>query len=206
MLGGAIDPRSVEALAAEIGAVGNQIEAARLSALRKMRKRIITKVKRSLAERLQISQKAVADRFFSRYVAPGADELEVWIGTWALSPFSLGLPQRYGVPGKTGGVKVSRRTYRGAFMAKVFSSPREKVWVRLHSAHYRAELYPGKYYNPGIRSQHATTGRFPLVKATIPVNDDVIRTLDQLGDEIAADFEVLLRQELNYQVNVKGAV
>lgn len=178
-------------------ATEEQIEMARTSALRKMRKRVETMVKRLAAKRLRIPQKAIAGRFFSSNIRPGDDELSVWIGTWAVSPFSIGSPRQTAT-----GVRVARRFYPGAFLGLVYSG-QEKVWIRLHSKHYSPELYPTQH-RPGDRGLGEHRGRFPVVRAAVPIDTVMSEVLDDHGDEIGAEFEKLYAQELNYYANVKG--
>lgn len=179
-----------------VNATEQQIETARASALRKMRKRIETQIKRRAAKKLRIPQKAIADRFFSDKVEPGDDELKVWIGTWAVSPFSLGSPAQ-----TARGVKAGRRSYQGAFLGEVYTSE-TKVWIRLRSPHYSPELYPTRT-RPGDRGM-SRGGRFPVVRAAVPIDAVIGEIVTNEGDEIAAEFEKVFLQELNYQVNVKG--
>ncbi len=179
-----------------------QVNAARTSALRKFRKRFETRVKRAAAKELRLPIKAIGDRFFSSSVEPGDEELKLWIGTWDVSPFSIGSPQAYGVPGKSGGVKVGRRRYLGAFLGRIYSG-KDNVWIRLHSKHYSPELYPTKH-RPGDRGL-AGGGRFPVLRAAVPIDDTIAKVLATDGEEFAREFETLFFQELNYQVNVKGA-
>lgn len=202
MLEVSIDQELLNSRADLLGATDMHIEDARISALRKMRKKIETLVKRRAAEVLDMPQRALGDRFFSDSVEPGDHELTVWVGTWGLSPFAIGAPEVYGVPGKSGGVEVRKRKYPGAFLSQVYT-PETKVWIRLYSKHYSPALYPTNY-RPGDRGVGGLQGRFPVVRAVVPI-DDVIRTVFDLeGDQIAKDFEKLFLAQLNYQVNVRG--
>ena len=203
MLGIAIDNAPLDEMIDALGATDKEAEAARTSTLRKIRKRIETRVKRQAAKKLRIPQRAIGDRFFSNRIEPGDDVLKLWIGTWNLSPFSIGMPTAYGVPGKSGGVRVGRRTYPGAFLGRIYSG-QTKVWIRLGSKHFSRDLYPTRY-RPGDRfGDPSLRGRFPVVRAAVPIDGVIEEVLDQEGDAIAADFERVFFQELNYQVNVKG--
>lgn len=197
-----IDPTALDKVIGGMNATEDQIEKARISALRKMRSRFETKVKQVVAKKLRLPQKALSGRFFSENIQPGDDELRLWIGTWAITPFSIGSISPYGIPGKTGGVKVGRRTYRGAFLANIYSG-QTKVWIRLHSKHYSPELYPTKY-RPGDRGLADLQGRFPVVRAAVPIDEIIAEVLEQEGDAIAAEFGKVFAQELNYYLNVKG--
>lgn len=186
-----------------VGATDDQINAARASALRKMNKKVETVFKREAAKRLRIPQRAIAGRFFSANVALGDEEMRVWIGTYSVTPFAIGAPRAYGVPGRSGGVRAGRRVWPGAFMAKVYSG-QEKVWIRLHSKHYSPELYPTSY-RPGDRGAGDSRGRFPVVRAAVPIDAVMRDVVEKYGDDFGNEFEVVFLRELNYQVNVKGA-
>ncbi len=197
MLAIAINQELLDRRADIAGATDRQIEAARTSALRKMRKRIETTVKRRVATRERIPQRALEGRFFSNNVQPGDDELQVWIGTWSISPFAIGNPVQ-----NARGVRAARKSYPGAFIASIYGGV-NKVWIRLYSKHYDPNLYPTKY-RPGDRGLGSNTGRFPVVRAAIPIDDTVKTVLEMESESIARDFEKVFLAELNYQVNVKG--
>ncbi len=197
-----VDTSVFDRVIGRIDATTGQIEQARTSALRKMRSRFETMVKKAAAKKLRMPQKAISDRFFSNRIEPGDDELRLWVGTWAVSPFSIGSVSLYGVPGKTGGVKAGRRTYRGAFLASIYTG-QEKVWIRLHSQHYAPELYPTQH-RPGDNGLAGMRGRFPVVRAAVPIDEVIAGVLEQEGDAMLAEFEKVFAQELNYYANVKG--
>lgn len=197
-----VDDSALQQFAGIAEATDKQMEAARTSALRKMRKKVETLVIRAAAQKLRIPQKALKDRFFSNNIEPGDDELNVWIGTWAISPFSIGSVSAYGVPGKSGGVRAGRRNYPGAFLASIYTGE-TKVWIRLHSKNYSPELYPTQY-RPGDRGLGELRGRFPVIRAAVPIDAVMREVLERDGDEIAREFEKIFARELNYQVNVRG--
>ena len=183
--------------AALVGATEKQLEAATTSTLSKVKKRIETRIKRRAAKELRMPQRAIGDRFFSNTISPGDSVLKVWIGTWAISPYSIGSPAQ-----TLRGVRVGRRSFPGAFLAKIYTGT-EKVWIRLHSPHYTPDLYPTKY-RPGDRGLTGLRGRFPVVRAAVPIDGVVSEVVELEGDAIMEDFEKVYLQELNYQVNVKG--
>ncbi|MBU1567438.1 MAG: hypothetical protein KJ630_17665 [Proteobacteria bacterium] len=180
-----------------------QIEAARMSTLRKMRRLVEARVKRYAAKELRIPQRGIEHRFFAETLKPGDEELRLWIGTWNISPFSIGTPTAYGVPGKTGGVRVGRsRNYPGAFMARIYTA-RDKVWIRLGSKHYSDELYPTRY-RPGDRGLTGLRGRFPVVRAAVPIDYTIKAVLEKHESEFSGEFSKIFARELNYFVNIKG--
>jgi hypothetical protein len=193
-----VDQSAIERAIKLMSANESQVEAARVSALRKFGDRFETRIKREAAKELRIPQKSLEGRFFSNQVAQGDDELRLWIGTWHLSPFAIGSPQQTG-----SGVRIGRRSYPGAFLAQIYSGT-TKVWIRLHSKHYSPELYPTKQ-RPGDRGLAELRGRFPVVRAAVPVDEVIAKVLAKEGEALAGEFVKIFGQELNYQVTVKGA-
>jgi hypothetical protein len=195
-----IDETLFDRIGEMMGATDREIDAARTSSLRKMRKRTETHIKRRAAKILGIPQKALAGRFFSNFIEPGGDALKVWIGAWNIEPNSIGTPKIYGTPGKSGGVRVGRRSYPGAFLAKIYTEE-VKTWIRLRSSHFDQALYPTGLQHGSQASKGQ--GRFPVVRAAIPIGEVISTVLDQDGPLFEEDFEKVFINELNYQVNVK---
>jgi hypothetical protein len=204
MLDVQVDKASLDSVLARFASTPGQVDLAIASALRKMRKRIETSVKREAAKELRLPQKALGKRFFSESIRKGDKVLKVWIGTQPLSPFDVGSVRPYGVPGKTGGVKAGRRTYRGAFLASIYTG-QQKAWIRLRSRHFSPELYPTRK-RPGDRGlgDAGLRGRFPVVRAAVPIDEVLKRVVDRDGDAIREEFLKVLTQELNFYTNVRG--
>jgi len=197
-----LDQTVFEQISAIANATAEQIEKARLSTMRKMGKRIETIVKRQVGKALRIPQKSIENRFFAESLNPGDEALKVWIGTWSLSPFSIGTPSVYGLPGKSGGVRAGNyRNYPGAFMAKIYAN-RDQIWIRLGSPHFSAEMYPTRH-RPGDRGLGELRGRFPVVRAAVPIDNAIRSVLDTHKDEFLVDFGKVFSGELNYFVNIK---
>lgn len=200
-----VDQDAIREVIRRFGSTPNQVALARASALRKMRKRVETKIKREAAKELRMPQKALESRFFSNTIRKGDDVLKIWIGTNPVSPFSIGSVRVYGTPGKTGGVKAGKRTYRGAFLASIYTG-REKVWIRLHSKHYSPELYPTLHRSGdrGLTDESGLRGRFPVVRAAVLIDEVMEKIVDRDGEDILADFNQVFTQELNYYTNIRG--
>ena len=49
-------------------------------------------------------------------------------------------------------------------------------------------------------------GRFPVVRAAIPIEEDVKQVLESSEDDLGKKYEEFFARELNYQVNVKKAI
>ncbi|BCL59966.1 hypothetical protein DGMP_06590 [Desulfomarina profundi] len=156
------------------------------------------KVKRDIATRLKLPQKALENRIHVRtFKKDGV--LRVWIGTEHLFPYSVGVPSVYGKTRKSGGVKVRRLRWPGAFMPKKAFNP-GSVWIRMSSAKYTPELYPGKGFT--ARGKYDDP-RFPIVQAVIEIEDLVEEAFGPLRDEIVQKFETLLSAEIDKQIMMK---
>lgn len=201
MLGFELDKSAMDALVGSLPATEEQKRKAGTSALRKFRKRFETRIKRAAAKRARIPMKGLGDRFFSNKIDEGDDELTLWIGAWNVSPFAIGTPTAYGVPGKSGGVKAGRRRWKGAFIHAIYTSE-QKVWIRLSSKHYSPELYPTRH-RPGDRGL-ARDGRFPVVQAAIKIDAAIEEVLATEGPQLEEEFAKLYVQELNYYTVVKS--
>lgn len=195
------DKANLEAIAAGLNGTREQIEAARVRALRKTATHIRTLVKREVAKKERMPQKAIGNRFFISRVAKGDDEISVWIGTQDVSPFAVGTPSQSAT-----GVRVGRRTYRGAFLGTIYTA-REKVWIRLRSDHFSPDLYPTKkQHHSGYRGNLSASqfNRFPVVKAAIPIESTVKSVVDRNDEAISTEFLKKFKQELTYEIFVKG--
>lgn len=192
-----IDRADIERMTAMAHATDGQIERARLRALRKVQKPIKRELLRAAANKLRgVTQKAIADRFFSDPLGDGDTELRVWIGAWPVEPFSFGTPRQ----SKTG-VKSGSRFYRGAWLGSVYTQ-REKVWIRLRSPHFASELYPTR-----LRGGDQRTGgnpSFPVVRAAVAIDGVIAEVLQTDGQVFADRFLRIFQHELNYEVNVRG--
>jgi len=181
------------------GATDREIDLARVSALRLMRKKIEKMVIREVAAKHRIPQRALAGRVFSNKILPGDEELRVWIGTWNISPFSIGKPFQTAF-----GVRAGSKSYAGAFLASIYGGV-EAVWIRLYSKHYDLALYPTDY-RPGDRGLGSLRGRFPVVRAAIPIDAEVEAVLSRNENYFIEEFGKIFLRQLNYQVNVRGGL
>lgn len=193
---------AIEQMVGHANFTENQIERASLSTLRKMRSRIETKVKRYASQRLRVPQKAFEGRVRSVTNAE-TGELKIWFGTWSVMPWRVGSPLVYGKPGVSGGVRVGRyRKYPGAFYGSVYSN-QDKVWIRLSSKHYSPSVHPSDFTPGGFSAENS--GRFPVVRIDIPIDDEVREVLEYHADEFMQEFDSVFKAELNYFVNIRGS-
>lgn len=195
------DTTAVDAIAKKLTGTEEQIIAARTRALRKTAVHIRTLVKREVAKKERMPQKAIAKRFVISRINKGVDEISVWMGTWNVSPFAIGQPSQ-----TARGVRAGRRSYPGAFLKRIYSA-REKVWIRLRSPHFSPDLYPTKkQHHTGYHGTLSPEqmGRFPVVKAAVPIDQTVNDVVEKNAGAIEAEFLKKFKQELSYEVFFKG--
>lgn len=196
----------------QFAAMPDQVRRARARALRKTQTWFKTRVRRELAKKARVPVKSVADRFYTSMVRPKDAEAKIWAGAWNLDAAGTGKPRQVGgrsFKGKKArtqlaGVKVgNRRFYRGAWIGSPYGG-REKVWIRLSSSWFSRGLYPTEYRAGSRFGDSGLRGRFPVVRAAIPIEEELERLFDQYGDQAETEFFKRFSQELNYELNVKG--
>ena len=198
-----VDKTAFDQIAGASQATEQQVTQAVTNSLRKLGKHIATIVKRETAKEARVPQKALGRRIDASPVNAGDSKMTVWVGTYAIEAVNVGTPTVYGVPGKSGGVKVGRMKYPGAFIAQIYTADK-KVWIRKGSKHFSSDLYPTKRRG-GSRLSAGLSGRFPVVRAAIPVDAIVERVFSENSAEFGDFFSKTFARELNFQVNVKGA-
>lgn len=179
---------------------GQQVAVARTRAIRETLKSVRTKIKKEAAKVLKVPQKALTPRMFISKLKNGEAKGKLWAGTWYISPYAIGKPSQ----GKTGVTGVRGRRYRGAFLKKIYGG-QENIWIRRSSKRFDANLYPGRRGKAGSNSLPAgLRGRFPVVKAAIPIEEAMGKTFDRNENEIRQDFYRKLRREINYALHIEG--
>lgn len=198
------DPAALDNIINRLAGTEKQVFLARSSALRKTGAWLATQVKRGIAKELDITQKSIQHRIHFNKINPDGDSLKMWIGTSAVNPFAVGNPTIMGSAKKPTGIRVRSHSYPGAFIARIYSQEK-KIWIRLHSSHYNPELYPtGSSGASGMGSFSGSKGRFPVVQASILIDETVKGILESLEDDLGKKYEEVFARELNYQINVKG--
>ena len=197
-----VDKAAFDQMEGAAQATEQQVAQAVTNSLRKLSKHISTIVKRETAKEARVPQKALGRRIYASPVNQGDSKMTVWVGTYPIDAFNVGAPVGYGVPRKSGGVKVGRMRYPGAFIAQIYTADK-KVWIRKGSKHFSSDLYPTKKRG-GSRLSAGLTGRFPVVRAAILVDDIVEGVFTKNSAEFESFFAKTFSRELNFQVNIKG--
>jgi len=162
-------PKSVE----NFGALPGQFQIAAKRSAVKVRNWLITQLRRELATQIKVPVGALRDKFKKGapegvVVPPGAAVLMI--------DLSAVEAQKIKNPTQTkSGVRVGSHFFKGAFVAKIYSSE-TKVWRRKGPS------------------------RFPVVKMTVPIRADVEHLLEKYEGPMARKFEEYFEHELKYEM------
>jgi hypothetical protein len=190
------DQAKFEALARGIVAMPKQLEFATVRALKKSEDYVYRTVRKATAKELKIPQYRLGKRAYRPYIRRGDRDATLWIGTWNLDPRTLG-----NVRQTPRSVRVKGRNYPGAFLAKVPSSPREKIWIRRASRHFNFLQYDAKVTTRGGKPKRPN---LPIVRAIVPIDHTIRGVVQRNWDDLNAYFKKRLGEEINYEVNVRG--
>lgn len=193
-----VDDSKIDAEVATFAATVRQADAARLRALRKTAQWLGREIIKEVAKKERMPLLALHGRVFVSRIASGATEAEVFVGTMPVDAARLGRPVQAG-----SGAKVGRHAYPGAFVGRIYSG-KEKVWIRLGSKHYDPARYPTtKRSGDRFGGDRRLLGRFPVVRAAVPIDGVVDDVVERIGGDVQHRFLTTFRHELNYEVNVK---
>ncbi|MDH5525152.1 MAG: phage tail protein [Desulfobulbaceae bacterium] len=194
-----IDDGDLDRVVSQFAATQKQIEVARVRALRKTGRQVGKLILAKVAKKERMPRRALHNRVFVHPVKPGDDEAAIFIGTMPIDATMIGNPAQ-----AARGVRVGRHSYPGAFVQSIYTNT-PKVWIRLGSKHYDPARYPtrSRKGDRGGLSDPALMGRFPVVKAAVPIDGVVEDVAENLAADVPPMFLKNFEHELNYEVNVK---
>ena len=167
-----------------------QIQKAITRANRKLIAWLKRQTVRELAQATGVPQKAITPRIRITQ-NQSAGTITLWVG---LNPIEA---QRVGQPRQTrSGVRVGRRLFSRAFVARVFDST-PKVWRRKYAGQPR-------FVDSMTSAPRHLLHRFPLVKMVVDIADASAPYLTQLRARALTRYGELLNQELNYALRVES--
>lgn len=138
-------------------------------------------IRRDVATRERIPQKALGNRFkVSSRSTSGAPSATVWIGTWPIPASDLG-------PAKQGkqAVQAGRHTFPRAFVARM-PNGHISTFIRYSSPHYTPRLFPRE---TGYKPAHPSPdGRYPIIEGALPIADEVRASVTRNQAEIMRQF------------------
>jgi hypothetical protein len=158
-----------------------------------------TAIRKGVAQELGATEGAIKKKNRITYRIK-RDHGLVWIGLEPLLPTHLG----GNVTQTSSGVTAGNRSFVGAFHKAIYTQDK-KVWIRLRSRHYDADLYPYKGRRDSGSIDSALRHRFPVVLGRVKVDIAAIRDLinheaDRCG-ELMAD---IVAQELGIAIGSKS--
>ena len=179
-----------EAASAYLRGVNDAIDSAVRDSISKATRSATSRIRKGLAKSLGATEGAIKrkKRITSRIMR---NHGLVWIGVQPLLPTHLGGK----VTQSATGVSVGNHTFIGAFHKAIYTQDK-KVWIRLRSRHYDADLYPYKGHDSGHLAG-ALSHRFPVVLGRVKVDTDAIRAMvDYEADQARELLADLVAQKL----------
>lgn len=164
--------RELQQASAALQSTPKQLHLAGQRAIKKTMRWVQTRLARELAQALNVSQKSLKTRFSLRNVGRGSDSVTIlWLG---IAPLAA---ERAGKARQTRkGVTVGKRKYEGAFYRRVYGDE-ARVWKRVGAE------------------------RLPVKAEVIQVSDHAEEIFKRFEQRIPAEFQRIIKQELNYVVN-----
>ncbi|MGI2933244.1 hypothetical protein [Vibrio fluvialis] len=186
-------------LSEEFAGLETQVARAVDRALKKTGRWLQTQTKRHLGKTLGIRQAALNRRFILDY-DPSTQTVSLWIGLLAIDATQLGA-----VSQNAAGTRAGRRQFDGAFYRRVYGDT-PSVYIRAQRNRVmqhdvvRQNRAPAAY-RP-VRDPKLV-GRFPLQVVGVAIEDETTRFLITLERQANRRFGELLKQELNYAINIE---
>lgn len=185
-----IDTTSVAILADAFGANMEQMQAAEVRALNKTMKWVRTHSVRAVSKEMKVAAKLVRQRIRAFKATRRHRIGKVWAGLEPIAAHRLGRTKQ-----NRRGVRAGRHLFPGAFTADV---GRGKLVVFKRTGEPKRQMKRGRYAKRNIK-------REPIERVELEMDQQAITdALDDLFAGANERFFEILRQELNYQVFVKG--
>lgn len=163
----------------ELGDLPKRIDRATNRALRKLMTWLKRQVLREAARATGTTQKALKAALRYRATRPDGGGIDIWIGTNPIKAHYLG---RVRWTPRMKGARVGRRLFPSAWS-----------WG------------PGSKTGPLVMERLPSAKRLPIYPVEVPIHDEIAARIRGMEPEIAARYEKLMLQELNYALNVEAA-
>lgn len=165
-----------------------QLQKAVARALTKTARWLETQTKRELGVALSVPQRVLAARYYKTfYMKNGKRTVNVWFGLSPISVGALGKPVQTDI-----GVRVGKHHFIGAFVATM-KSGHQGVFKRKHdSGGKRSKRSDGQWTELPIEEE-----RFPIEAIAEPI-------IERYHVRAEARFHKILKQEINFAMNVEG--
>jgi len=168
----------VDQVITALGATAAHIDKALVSSVRKVRAWALTQLARELAAKADITQRSLKRRVYQGLTRTGQTvTATIWIGLRPIAADLVGNPKKLPT-----GVRVRSHIFHGAFIAAIFSGDTAKVYMR-------------KFRAAGGGKR---VGRFPVVRMTIPIAEQMEEILPKYEGPAARKFEEIFEHELKF--------
>ena len=170
-------------------------------ALKKTGKWLRTHTMRHLSKELSIKQSALKNRFVLSY-EKDKKTVNLWVGLLAIAAENLGSVRQNAT-----GTKAGSHQFDGAFYTGIYGDE-DRVYIRASRNRVMQhdvvrQNRKAAPYRP-IRDPKLI-GRFPVQAVGISIEDDASQILLRLEQQVNKRFGEILKQELNYAINVEQA-
>lgn len=192
---------TIEELTRDLDGFEKQVELAVRRALKKIGKWLRTHTMRQLGKEMGIKQASIKNRFILSYDKK-TNTVSLWVGLLAIAAEDLGNASQ-----NAAGVRVGKRQYDGAFFTSIYDEERY-VYIRARRNRVmqhdvvRQDRKAAKYR--AIRDPQLK-GRFPVQRVGVAIQEQAHRIILILERQINRRFGELLKQELNYAINIESA-
>lgn len=181
-----IDPEQYGAVLRAFKTLPGEIDKAEIRALNKTARWVKTQVVRETSQAAKIAGKIVRDRIRILRASKRRAFAKVWYGLNPIPARLLG-----NVRQTKSGVRAGRHSFPGAFVTG-FKSGRTGVYQRAQ---------PGRRWSAG--RSHQAKPNLPLKESELKLDsEEVQRAIHRTYTRAGERFVTLLRQELNYIINV----
>ncbi|NGZ17557.1 hypothetical protein G6Z94_09390 [Vibrio aestuarianus] len=186
-------------IADEFAGMEKQVAKAIERALKKTGRWLRTHTMRHLSKEMAIKQASLKNRFILAY-DKDKKTVNLWVGLLAIAAEDLG-----GVRQNAAGTKAGSHQFDGAFYTRIYGDY-ERVYIRARRNRVmqhdvvRQNRKPASYRpirNPNL------IGRFPVQAVGISIEDEASQILLRLEQQVNKRFGEILKQELNYAINLE---
>ena len=202
LIGIKVDDAFFDEFIRELGLTPGHVKKAQEWALRQLGKWLIRVVAQKGKDELGIAQKHFRRRFKIYFDKNFKGlMLKAWFGTNPISYDSLGSPKQ-----TAKGVKVGRKTIRGAFYSDVRRKQEQSIVRKaLRLGPKKREPKPGIFIrksSPYYQGKDAGqfTGRLPIAKPRIEIDETVRKALSEIEAKAQSQLLIYLKKGLDAQV------
>lgn len=183
-----IDTTRVAILADAFGANMKQMQAAEVRALNKTMRWVRTRAVRTVSKEMKVAAKLVRQRIADFKATRQRRVGKVWVGLRPIAAQRLGKVRQ-----NRRGVRAGRHSFKGAFAV---DTGRGNLAVFQRTGEPKRKMRSGRY---------AGKMREPIERVELELDQQAVTdALDELFSGANTRFLKVLRQELKYQVFVKG--